>query len=34
LGTGFSMQLPERVKETQDKFMPQAVPQVQPGEGK
>jgi type IV pilus secretin PilQ/predicted competence protein len=34
LGTGYSLQLPERVIETQNKFMPQAAPPAQPKEGK
>jgi len=34
LGTGYSLQLPERVIETQNKFMPQAAPPSQPIEGK
>lgn len=34
LGTGYSLQLPERVIETQNKFMPQATPPAQPVEGK
>lgn len=34
LGTGYSLQLPQRVQETQDRFMPQATPPVTPEEGK
>ena len=34
LGTGYTMKLPERVIETQNKFMPEATPPAAPGEKK